>query len=117
MVFDDGARLPHDVAAVVVDNLDLIARFAAKPTGATRSIAVRTSEPGRDFTVGLSADSVEFVAGTAGSAPDLELPAEAFSRLVYGRLDPAHTPDFTGDESALDTLRAVFPGCLTGRGE
>ena len=110
VVFDDGARLPHDVAAVVIDNLDLIARFAAKPTGATRSIAVRTSEPGRDFTVGLSADSVEFVAGTAGSAADLELPAEAFSRLVYGRLDPAHTPHFTGDASALDTLRAVFPG-------
>ena len=34
VVFDDGARLPHDVAAVVIDNLDLIARFAAKPTGA-----------------------------------------------------------------------------------
>jgi uncharacterized protein (TIGR03083 family) len=110
VVFDDGARLPHDATAVVVDNLELIARFAAKPTGATRSIAVRTSEPGRDFTVGLSTDSVEFVAGTVGFEPDLELPAEAFSRLVYGRLDPAHTPDFTGDESALDTLRAVFPG-------
>ena len=37
------------------------------------------------------------------------LPAEAFSRLVYGRLDPDHTPAFTGDAALLDTLRRVFP--------
>ena len=49
-------------------------------------------------------------AGEPGQAPDLELPAEAFSRLVYGRLDPDHTPAFTGDAALLDTLRAVFPG-------
>ena len=36
-------------------------------------------------------------------------PAEAFARLVYGRLDPEHTPP--GDHGpALDTLRRVFPG-------
>ena len=46
----------------------------------------------------------------SGDEPDLVLPAEAFCRLVYGRLDPEHTPAFTGDESVLDTLRAVFPG-------
>ena len=44
VVFDDDARLPHDVAAVVVDNLELIARWAAKPTGAARTIAIRTTE-------------------------------------------------------------------------
>jgi uncharacterized protein (TIGR03083 family) len=110
VVFDDGARLPHDVVAVVIDNLELIARFAAKPTGAARTFAVATTDPARECTVGLSADSVEFAAGTVGPEPDIELPAEAFCRLVYGRLDPEHTPHITGDESALDTLRAVFPG-------
>jgi uncharacterized protein (TIGR03083 family) len=110
VVFDDGAHLPHDVAAVVVDNLGLIARFSARPTGEVRTAAIRTSDPARDFTVRLSADSVELVAGEGGPDPDLVLPAEAFCRLVYGRLDPEHTPAFTGDGSVLDTLRAVFPG-------
>ena len=41
----------------------------------------------------------------------LSLPAEAFIRLVYGRLDPDHTPasvDARGVD--LDLLRRTFPG-------
>jgi hypothetical protein len=40
---------------------------------------------------------------------DLELPAEAFVRLVYGRLDAAKT---TADASnpALSDLGTAFPG-------
>jgi hypothetical protein len=30
--------------------------------------------------------------------------------MVYGRLDPAHTPPFAGDPELLDRARAVFPG-------
>ena len=39
------------------------------------------------------------------------IPGEAFLRLVYGRLDPEHSPDvdLTG-AVALDDLRGVFPG-------
>ena len=40
----------------------------------------------------------------------LVLPAEAFARLVYGRLDPDHTPPVEGDAESLDELRKVFPG-------
>ena len=110
VVFDDGAHLPHDAAAVVVDNLGLIARFTGRPTGEVRDVVVRTTDPAREFTVRLSADAVELSAGESGREPDLVLPAEAFCRLVYGRLDPDHTPAVTGDEAVLDTLRAVFPG-------
>ena len=43
------------------------------------------------------------------ASPDVTLPAEAFARLVYGRLDAEHTP--AGKHgSALDTLRRLFPG-------
>ncbi len=43
------------------------------------------------------------------AAAELELTAEAFGRLVYGRLDPQHTPH--DDEGlVLDVLRPVFPG-------
>jgi hypothetical protein len=41
---------------------------------------------------------------------DVELTAEAFARLVYGRLDPIHTPAFDGDPAVLDGLRATYPG-------
>ncbi len=48
----------------------------------------------------------------ADGAPDttrLHLPAEALIRLVYGRLDPEHTPAIEGDAD-LDALRRTFPG-------
>ena len=110
VVFDETAHLPHDAAAVVVDNLGLIARFTGRPTGATRDVVVGTTDPAREFTVRLAVDAVDLGAGGSGRAPDLVLPAEAFCRLVYGRLDPAHTPAVTGDGAVLDSLRAVFPG-------
>jgi hypothetical protein len=46
----------------------------------------------------------------AGGGPALRLPAEALIRLVYGRLDPAHTPPVEATEVDLDDLRQVFPG-------
>jgi uncharacterized protein (TIGR03083 family) len=110
VVFDDTARLPDDAAALVVDNLGLIARFSGRPDGHDRTIAVRTTDPERDIALRLSAEGVELTPGERGQPPDLELPAEAFSRLVYGRLDPDHTPAFSGDGALLDALRSVFPG-------
>jgi hypothetical protein len=43
---------------------------------------------------------------------NITLPAEALLRLVYGRLDPDHTPEgeITLDRVDLDALRALFPG-------
>jgi uncharacterized protein (TIGR03083 family) len=110
VVFDETARLPDDAAALVVDNLGLIARFSGRPDGHERTIAVRTTDPERDIALRLTADGVELTAGERGQHPELELAAEAFSRLVYGRLDPEHTPAFSGDGALLDSLRSVFPG-------
>jgi len=110
VMFDDNARLLRDAVGLVVDNLALLARFSGRPDGQERTIAVRTSDPERAFALRLSADGVELGPGEPGQSPELVLPAEAFSRLVYGRLDPDHTREFTGDAALLDTLRAVFPG-------
>ena len=41
---------------------------------------------------------------------DVEMPAEAFVRLVYGRLSPIHTPPLAGDPAMIDRLRATYPG-------
>ena len=48
-------------------------------------------------------------AASEPGAPDLRLPAESLVRLVYGRLDPAHTP-VAADSTGLDDLRGLFPG-------
>ena len=53
---------------------------------------------------------VTFAPGDGGRDPDLTLPAEAFARLVYGRLDPDHTPAFEGDPDLLAELRRAYPG-------
>jgi uncharacterized protein (TIGR03083 family) len=110
VAFDGSARIPADAAAVIVDNLALVARFTAKPTGVEREVRVRTSGPVRHFTVRLTPEAAELLAGDAGITPDVELPAESFCRLVYGRLDPDHSPLVSANGEVLDLLRRVFPG-------
>jgi uncharacterized protein (TIGR03083 family) len=109
VVGDPKAALPEHVAALVVDNLDLVARFTARPTGDSTTITCATITPARSFTIDITPVRAAFTAVSDAATADLELPAEAFARLVYGRLDAAHTP--VGDHGpALDTLRRVFPG-------
>jgi uncharacterized protein (TIGR03083 family) len=107
---DEKAQLSDDEAALVVDNLGRIVAFSGRPGGQERTIAIHTSGPDRDFALRFSAEGVELRPGEPGQTPDLDLPAEAFARLVYGRLDAAHTPAFTGDAALLDSLRTAFPG-------
>jgi uncharacterized protein (TIGR03083 family) len=110
VTLDPAATLHPEQTALIIDNLGLIGRYTAKPTGSLRTIAVRTTEPARDFVLALAIDSVTFSAETSEGPAQLVLPAEAFARLLYGRLDPDHTPPFDGDAEALAELRRVFPG-------
>ena len=111
VTLDSTATIPSPTAALVVDNLDLIARFTAKPNGVSATATVRTTGPERTFAVVFTPEHVALTASSNGSSTaDVELPAEAFARLVYGRLDPAHTPAFAGDAAILDRLRVTFPG-------
>jgi uncharacterized protein (TIGR03083 family) len=110
---DPAATIPSQVAVLVVDNLELVARYTGKPTGDTITIGIATNDPRRAFTIDLTPDAATFTTSpaddTTGDLARLELPAEAFARLVYGRLDPAHTPpDIEGQAIAI--LRKVFPG-------
>ncbi len=113
VVFDASATLLPDAVPLVVDNLELIAGFTARPDGSAREIRVRTFDPERDLIVGLTPEKATFRASDTTGQPDLTLPAEALIRLVYGRLDPRHTPAVRDDGATLatlDQLRAVFPG-------
>ena len=110
VTLDPAASVAPDATRLVVDNLQMITRFTGKPTGSERQVAVRTSGPRRDFTITLGADAVSLEHADRVDEPDLEIPAEAFIRLVYGRLDPEHTPPTRGPAD-LDELRhACFPG-------
>ena len=109
VTLDPSATLPANSTEHIVDNLELIARFTGRPTGGTRAIAVRTEQPRRDF----SSNCLPMRSTSEwriSRPPDLELPAEAFVRLIYGRLDRAHTPNTVRDSGVLEELREVFPG-------
>jgi uncharacterized protein (TIGR03083 family) len=112
VAFDESAHLPEDAATVVVDNLTRIVGFSARPPDSGRRITVRTAHPARDFTLDLSPERVQLETATAAGTgePDLALPAEAFCRLVYGRLDDDHCPPLRAEDGVLDVLRAVLPG-------
>lgn len=112
VALDPAATLAPGATAQVIDNLGFAATFSARPTGSDRTVAVRTSDPERAFTITLTPDAVTFAVGNGNGRgdPDLTLPAEAFARLVYGRLDPDHTPAFEGDPDLLADLRRAYPG-------
>lgn len=115
VALDPTATLPAEAAALIVDHLDLIARYTGRPTGTEHAIEVRTSDPERAFVIELTADRVSFISAidvAGGGAPDadLRMPAEAFVRVVYGRLDADHAAGVEGDTALLDELRQVFPG-------
>jgi uncharacterized protein (TIGR03083 family) len=109
VVLDPATNLPSDAVAIVVDNLAMISGFAGKTDGNVRDIVIKTTDPARSFVLKVGAERLSLEPGSDSTAADIEMPSEAFIRLVYGRLDPDHTPaDIEGPE--LDELRKMFPG-------
>jgi len=107
--FDPQATLPVDAASAILDGIQFVVARAGKPTGEKKNITIRTSEPVRHFTLKLDTDSVELVETPHDGVVDLEIPAEALVRLIYGRLDTEHTPASLPADVVND-LRQVFPG-------
>lgn len=103
------ATVPEEAAAVMVDHVAMFVGFSGKSNGVARDVHVTTVDPEREFVLTFTEDSVSMSANAQGGHVDLTLPAEAFVRLISGRLDPKHTPrTVTGEQ--LDELRAAFPG-------
>jgi uncharacterized protein (TIGR03083 family) len=110
VTIDATATVPEAAAALMVDTLPMMTRFVGKPTGADRDITIRTDSPTGHFIVALRPDGVTLSPGDPVERPDLELTADALVRLVFGRLDPDHTPTMKGSPSDLEELRRAFPG-------
>jgi uncharacterized protein (TIGR03083 family) len=104
------ATVAQDAVDLLIDTLGQLVARAGKPDGRPRRLRVTTTDPARQFVL----ETGETVTLTEGAGepglPGLSLPAEALVRLVYGRLDPAHTPPVVADRVDLDDLRAIFPG-------
>ena len=113
VALDPTSTIPANLAMQVLGNLPMLAGWAGQKTETQISVEVRTTDPEHAFHLDLGPGGVGLRPSyddTAASA-ELRLPTEAFVRLVYGRLDPDHTPaDVVADGVDLDVLRGVFPG-------
>ena len=122
------ATLAADATELLVDTLDqLVARTGRTPGPAMR-VRIDTDRPVRRFLLVADGENAALRSldnvmsdptdptdptdtdDTDDTDPTVALPAEALIRLVYGRLDPAHTPTLEGDTSVIDALRRTFPG-------
>jgi uncharacterized protein (TIGR03083 family) len=108
VALDPTAVVAADAVALLIGMVPSVAGRVGKPTEDTQVITVATVAPERTFTVTTGPELSVTESTDADGA--LRLPAEAFLRLVYGRLDPEHTPADVTDDTALSTLRNVFPG-------
>lgn len=126
VVLDPRARVWKAATELLIDVVAQRAGRMGKPVGGPMRVLIETVDPDRTFTLVVGED-VSLVTGSDDSASDgasdgdhnegpdgrqrLQIPAEAFLRLLAGRMDPNHTPrEVKAEGVGLDSLRAVFPG-------
>jgi len=119
VALDPGVTVAADAVGLLLDGLSQLAARAGKPDGQQRKIRVSTTGPERTFILETTADGVTLTAADDEGTPELglselTLPAEAFLRLVYGRLDAGQEsgPDAAEDSVGVEVgeLRPLFPG-------
>src|SRR6202008_2441697 len=96
VALDPAATLAPDAVALLIDMVDQVAGRSATPDGQQRTVRGATSDPARKFIL-ATGDEVTLTPVDGDTPPEpgqpgLRMPAEALIRLVYGRLDEAHTP-------------------------
>jgi uncharacterized protein (TIGR03083 family) len=113
VALDPSATVAPDAVALLIDTVGQLAARSAEPDGKQRRLRVSTTDPARHFIL-ETGDAVSLTESDGSDGSDglseLRLPAEAFVRLVYGRLGPHHTPPVEADGIDLDELRQLFPG-------
>jgi uncharacterized protein (TIGR03083 family) len=110
VALDPSATVAPDAVVLLIDTVGQLAARAAKPDGKPRRIRVSTSDPERHFLLETGEGVTLTESDGEEGLPELRLPAEAFIRLVYGRLGPHHTPQVEADGVDLEELRQLFPG-------
>ena len=120
VALDPAAEVAPDAVELLLVQLPMLAGWTGKTDGGPFRLRLRGTEPEADFLLEV-ADKVALVPwpgeGPAGATADgqVQLPAEALLRLVYGRLDPGHTPA-GGDQRGPGAARpgpGGAPGAVT----
>jgi uncharacterized protein (TIGR03083 family) len=107
VALDPNARIAPDAVGLLAVRLPMMAGFMGKKQEDPSVVEVTTTDPAVTFT--LDTGGVALTPGSTGATASLALPAEAFVRLVYGRLDDA--ADVTSaDGVTVPELQTVFPG-------
>ncbi|MEP7203110.1 MAG: maleylpyruvate isomerase family mycothiol-dependent enzyme [Ilumatobacteraceae bacterium] len=112
VMLDPDATLPADAVPFVLDVLPMIAGFAGESDGEERVVTINTTNPARAFELTITPDGLVLTPSseqTSSSPDDVEVSSEELVRLIYGRLDPAHTSS-SSESPQLDRLRKLFPG-------
>ena len=109
---DPTATVSSDAVALPIDDLDRIVARTGKPLEDPLHLLLLTDGPERRLVLDVDEDGARLApAGRETETSAVaKLPAEALIRLVYGRLDPEHTPPVESTGVDLATLRRVFPG-------
>jgi len=107
VTLDPDARLAPEAVGLLAVRLPLMAGFMGKKPEEPSVVEVITTDPAVTFT--LDTGGVALTPGSTGAKASLALPAEAFVRLVYGRLDD-DADVISADGITVPELRAVFPG-------
>ena len=111
VALDPAATVAPDAVELLIDLLPQRAAAAGTPVPAGRPVEVVTSDPVRTYH--LTLDPAVTLNPRDAVTPDAAVarfPAEAFLRLVAGRLDPEHTPLGVDAAEHLDELSQAFPG-------
>jgi uncharacterized protein (TIGR03083 family) len=113
--FDEHAAVAPEATTVLLNAAPEMLAWTSRPevlNGHKAVIQVTTTEPASVFTVHLVESVSVDLADPESPDGTLTLPAEAWLRLVAGRLSPRHTPAGTATSGAtdLDLLRQLFPG-------
>src|SRR5947209_3748965 len=96
VALDPSATVAPDAVALLIDTLDQLAARSGKPDGQQRKVRVSTTGPERQFTL-ETGEAVTLTPSDDEATPERGLAGRrltvgAFVRLVYGRMDEAHTP-------------------------
>jgi uncharacterized protein (TIGR03083 family) len=111
VAFDPNAEVTPDSVSLLVDGLPELASRAGRPAEKPVEVAVTLTTPDRRFRLLTGGVTLRPDDG-GGADASLQLAAEGFLRLVYGRVSDAYPP--RGPVHAvgvsLPDLEAVFPG-------
>jgi len=113
--FDAAATVAAEATVILVGRVGGLAGFLGKPAplgGKTAVIAVTTTDPALDFQLYLAEPIAISPGAPQTSDGTLTLPAEAWVRMIYGRVKPPYIPVSLQVSGAadLDLIRSVFPG-------